>query len=107
MSGSRHPGRAPGPLDNLPRPLDERDRGGRRRRRLGTVVALAVVVAAGGAIVTTLTTGPMGPVGEVQGAVGTAVSTATPGPDVSRRPLTVPAARPTVAALPTPTPRVN
>ena len=33
MPGSRHSGRQPGPLANLPRPLDERD-GSRRRRRV-------------------------------------------------------------------------
>ena len=38
--------RSPGPLDNLPRPLSERERAGRGRRRLLTAATVAVVVVA-------------------------------------------------------------
>jgi murein DD-endopeptidase MepM/ murein hydrolase activator NlpD len=107
MPGSRHPGRAPGPLANLPRPLDERDgsRRRRRRRRLGTAAALVVAIAATGAIARTFANGPLGGVGEVQGAVDTPHSAAaSPIAIASRRPVTTPPAHPSATAAPTATP---
>ena len=86
MPGSRHSGRQPGPLANLPRPLDERD-GSRRRRRVRRAASLVVVVGVTAGIAATLANLPLGRVGEVQGAVATpgqvAVrATATPSPSV-------------------------
>jgi murein DD-endopeptidase MepM/ murein hydrolase activator NlpD len=104
MPGTRHPGRAPGPLDNLPRPLDERDGRGRRRRRLRRAVALAVMVAASGAVVTTLANGPFGTAGAVPGAVGTPEPPAATAPPVPSRVRTVATPRPTSIAAPTSTP---
>lgn len=78
----------PGPLDNLPRPLDERDRRrGRTARRIRSVVVAAVAVAAIG--FATGSAGGIGsiggwalpdPIGAVAGVLGTA------GPDVDRDP---------------------
>ena len=92
MPGSRHTGRAPGPLDNLPRPLDERDgsRRRRRRRRLGAATGLVVLVGAAGIWLTTIGNRPLGGAGEVQGAVGTSLPTLEP--------LAVIAVRPSIAA---------
>ena len=53
MPGSRHSGRQPGPLANLPRPLDERD-GSRRRRRVRRAASLVVVVGVTAGIAATL-----------------------------------------------------
>ena len=61
---------APGPLDHLPRPLSERDRPARRRRRIGAVVLAGLIAAVGVAIATSTSSGPLTPVGAVQGAVG-------------------------------------
>jgi len=73
----------PGPLDNLPRPLGERERGAWRRRRASAVLLAGVIAAVGVAVATSVSSGPLTPVGAVQGA---AEST------------TPPSARPTVAA---------
>jgi murein DD-endopeptidase MepM/ murein hydrolase activator NlpD len=93
----------PGPLDHLPRPLSERGRSpGRRRRRIGAVLLAGVIAAIGGAITTSLSSGPLTPVGAVQGAVES-----TPPPSV-RPPAagSVPTASPRTApvAIPTATP---
>jgi murein DD-endopeptidase MepM/ murein hydrolase activator NlpD len=106
MPGSRHPGRSPGPLDNLPRPLDERDgsRRRRRRRRLGTAAALVVAVAATGAAARSFAIVPVGEVGQVPGAMATPVAVASPVAAASHRPAMAPAARATPPAIPTPTP---
>jgi murein DD-endopeptidase MepM/ murein hydrolase activator NlpD len=103
MPGSRHSGRAPGPLDNLPRPLDERDgsRRRRRRRRIGAAAALVVLVGAGGAWLTTLGNRPLGGAGEVQGAVGTPLPTLDGPAAVAQRP---PVATPSPTPKPSPTP---
>jgi murein DD-endopeptidase MepM/ murein hydrolase activator NlpD len=91
----------PGPLDNLPRPLDERGRHGRRGRargrllRLGTVALFGVGIAAA---LTILASRPA-PSGEVAGIV------ATPGPSAvtvagassAPRPVVVPSAAPSAA----------
>ena len=95
MPGSRHPGRRPGPLDNLPRPLDERD-GSRRRRRVRRAASLVVVVGVAAGIAATLANIPPGRAGEVQGAV------ATPG-SIAARESRVPAL-PAAAARATPRP---
>jgi murein DD-endopeptidase MepM/ murein hydrolase activator NlpD len=70
---------APGPLDNLPRPLSERDGRHRRRRvrRLIGVAAAGSVLAVGIALLAPPATAPVVPLGEVQGAV------ATPAPAVA------------------------
>ena len=74
----------PGPLDNLPRPLSERDGGtGWRRRRASAVLLAGVIAAVGVAVATSVSSGPLTPVGAVQGAVES---------------TTPPSARPTVAA---------
>ena len=108
MPGSRHSGHQPGPLANLPRPLDERD-GSRRRRRVRRAASLVVVVGVTAGIAATLANLPLGRVGEVQGAVATpgqvAVrTTATPSPVVAVMQPTAsptPSAAPTVSAQPT------
>ena len=104
MPGSRHSGRQPGPLANLPRPLDERD-GSRRRRRVRRAASLVVVVGVTAGIAATLANLPLGRVGEVQGAVATpgqvAVrATATPSPSVPS--LTEATGSPTPSASATP-----
>jgi murein DD-endopeptidase MepM/ murein hydrolase activator NlpD len=108
MPGNRHSGHAPGPLDNLPRPLSERGRRRRGSRLLGVAATAIVVIAVGGGVASTLANGPLAPVGAVAGAAGT--------PDSSMQPVgfaTQPsagAARPTptdrstIAPVPTPTP---
>jgi murein DD-endopeptidase MepM/ murein hydrolase activator NlpD len=104
MPGHRHPGRPPGPLDNLPRPLAERDRRGRGRRRAVKLALGAMVVAVGGAAATSWGTGDLVPVGAVQGAVG------SPGPDgasptlVAGLPATPQRATPQPTPTPAPTP---
>jgi murein DD-endopeptidase MepM/ murein hydrolase activator NlpD len=97
MPGLRHPGRPPGPLDNLPRPLDERDRRGRGRRLAAKLAIGAALVVVGGAAVTSWGSGELSPVGAVQGAVG------SPGlPDGN--PAQTAASAPTARATPRPTP---
>ena len=95
MPGTRHPGHPPGPLANLPRPLDERD-GSRRQRRIRRAASLVVVVGVTSGIAATLANGPLGRAGEVQGAV------ATPEPIAIRATLAPPAAL--VQTTPRPTP---
>jgi murein DD-endopeptidase MepM/ murein hydrolase activator NlpD len=97
MPGTRHPAArsAPGPLANLPRPLDERD-GSRRRRRIRRAASLVVVVGLTSGIAATLANGPLGRAGEVQGAV------ATPERVAIRATLASPAA--VARATPRPTP---
>jgi murein DD-endopeptidase MepM/ murein hydrolase activator NlpD len=108
MPGSRHSGHQPGPLANLPRPLDERD-GSRRRRRIRRAASLVVVVGVSAGIAATFANLPVGRVGEVQGAV------ATPGPvgvrATSSPTLAVPSPVPALGeplgtATPTPLPTV-
>jgi murein DD-endopeptidase MepM/ murein hydrolase activator NlpD len=67
----KSPKRSPGPLDNLPRPLSERDRSPRGRRRLLALVTVAVVV--GSVVGASQIAGSvaMPPAGQVAGAVGT------------------------------------
>ena len=103
----------PGSLDDLPRPLADRERRGGGRRRLGAVAIAAVVAAIGVGITTSLASGPFTPVGDVQGAVGTPSAPATQGagsptpdspssaPAASSRPVTVPP-DPTPSAIPLP-----
>jgi murein DD-endopeptidase MepM/ murein hydrolase activator NlpD len=101
MPGSRHPGRQPGPLANLPRPLDERD-GSRRRRRIRRAASLVVVVGVTAGFAAILANGPLGRAGEVQGAVatqepvavrGTLVPSASAGPAASAASVVVPSSR--------------
>ena len=104
MPGSRRPGRQPGPLANLPRPLDERD-GSRRRRRVRRAASLVVVVGVTAGIAATLANTPLGRTGEVQGAVATpgqvAVrATEAPSPSLPELTLTTPRPTPTVSASP-------
>ncbi len=104
MPGTRHSGHQPGPLANLPRPLDERD-GSRRRRRVRRAASLVVVVGVTAGIAATLANLPLARVGEVQGAVATpgqvAVrTTATPSPVLPA--VMQPTPSPTLSAAPTP-----
>ena len=72
------PDRFPGPLDNLPRPLSERDRGGSGRRRLLALTTVAVVVAGvvGGAQMAGSVRLP--DIGAIAGAIGTPAHTDPP-----------------------------
>jgi len=97
---------APGPLDHLPRPLSERDRGPRqRRRRVGAVLLAGVIAAVGVAVATSVSSGPLTPVGAVQGAVGSTTSSARPttapaaaeAPGSTRQPAAALAPSPSVA----------
>jgi murein DD-endopeptidase MepM/ murein hydrolase activator NlpD len=106
MPGLRHPGRPPGPLDNLPRPLDERDRRGRGHRLAAKLAIGAALVVVGGAAATSWGAGEVSPVGAVQGAAGSpeldaaspAGAAAVATPSVSTTP------RPTPTTPPSPTP---
>jgi murein DD-endopeptidase MepM/ murein hydrolase activator NlpD len=105
MPGSRHPGRAPGPLANLPRPLDERD-GSRSRRRLRRAASLVVVVGVTAGFAVTLVNIPLGRTGEAQGAVASpepfaAIATVRPSPPVVRA---TPRPTPVEVFAPTPPP---
>jgi murein DD-endopeptidase MepM/ murein hydrolase activator NlpD len=97
----RHAGRQPGPLANLPRPLDERD-GSRRRRRIRRAASLVVVFGVTGAIAATLANGPLGKAGEVQGAVATPEPVAARGTLAPLDPIS--RAAPVATATPRPTP---
>jgi murein DD-endopeptidase MepM/ murein hydrolase activator NlpD len=91
----------PGPLDHLPRPLSERDRPARRRRRIGAVMLAGLIAAVGVGIATSLSSGPLTPVGAVQGAVET---TPPPGARPSAAALARdPSPPPAPTASPTPT----
>jgi murein DD-endopeptidase MepM/ murein hydrolase activator NlpD len=91
----------PGPLDHLPRPLSERGRSpARRRRRIGAVVLAGLIAAIGVAVATSLSSGPLTPVGAVHGAVeSTPPPSARPpvaaGTAATPRATTVPIATPT------------
>jgi murein DD-endopeptidase MepM/ murein hydrolase activator NlpD len=107
MPGSRHPAarRAPGPLANLPRPLDERD-GSRSRRRIRRAASLVVVVGVTAGFAVTLVNVPLGSPGEVQGAVASpepvaAIATPRPSPLIERA---TPRPTPVEVAAPTPAP---
>jgi Peptidase family M23 len=63
--------RTPGPLANLPRPLDERGRGRARGRRVATIAGLATIIGLTGAIALAVLPAVVSPVGEVAGAVAT------------------------------------
>ena len=111
MPGNRHSGRAPGPLDNLPRPLSERGRRGRGRRRLSVAASAIVVLGIAGGIASTLANGPLASVGAVAGAVGTPDPSMQPAgfvaqPSVSAAgvaPTSQPSVAPTATPAPTPT----
>lgn len=98
MPGYRHSGRPPGPLDNLPRPLAERDQRGRGIRRAAKLAVGAMLVAVGGAAVTSWGSGGLSPVGAVQGAVG------SPGPYGASPDQVAAVPEPTIQATPQPTP---
>ena len=72
--------RTPGPLDNLPRPLSEREgrRGRRLLRRLATLVILGSLVVGGLVFVSSLAPPAIAPVGAVAGAVATPPSMPSP-----------------------------
>jgi murein DD-endopeptidase MepM/ murein hydrolase activator NlpD len=96
----------PGPLDNLPRPLSERSRTpARRRQRIGAVLLAGLIAAIGVAVATSLSTGPLTPVAEVKGAVGSD-SAPGDGPLTGAAPSTTPrpTPRPSPTATPAPTP---
>ncbi len=93
----------PGPLDNLPRPLSERGRSPAGwRRRIGAVVLAGVIAAVGVAIATSTSSGPLTPVGAVQGAVATAPPPSVQPAIVGRRDEA--SSPPYAIAFPTPTP---
>jgi murein DD-endopeptidase MepM/ murein hydrolase activator NlpD len=98
MPGYRRSGRPPGPLDNLPRPLAERDQRGRGIRRAAKLAVAAMLVAVGGAAVTSWGSGGLSPVGAVQGAVG------SPGLDGGSPDQVAAVPEPTTQATPQPTP---
>ena len=84
----------PGPLDHLPRPLSERGRRAtNRRRRLGAVLLGGLIASIGVAIATSLSSGPLTPVGAAQGA-----GEVTPPP--TARPQVVLGASPAPSRLP-------
>ncbi|MBA2299776.1 MAG: M23 family metallopeptidase [Chloroflexi bacterium] len=100
----------PGPLDHLPRPLSERGRApARRRQRIGAVILAGVIAAIGVAVATSLSSGPLTPVGEVQGAVGSdpgpsgSPTHAVGAPATSPRPTPKATPRATPSATPVPT----
>jgi murein DD-endopeptidase MepM/ murein hydrolase activator NlpD len=68
--------RSPGPLDNLPRPLSERERAGRGRRRLLAAGTVAIVVAAVVGASQLNGSVAMPGVGQVAGAIATPVPAA-------------------------------
>lgn len=90
----------PSPLANLPRPLSERERRGGLRRRLGVLLAVGAAGAAALALASSLSNGPLTPVGEVQGAIASPA-----GPGVASLAPKASAARPTPTPVPTATPR--
>lgn len=102
----------PGPLDNLPRPLSERERGtGWRRRRASAVLLAGVIAAVGVAIATSVSSGPLTPVVAVQGAVESppppsprpTAAAGAPASGASARPPSVVAVRPSAApSIPAP-----
>ena len=95
----------PGPLDHLPRPLSERGRVPLyRRRRFGAVLLAGVIAAVGVAVATSLSSGPLTPVGEVQGAVGSAASPSARPTLPAVAPPAAPRATPVAVATPTPAP---
>ena len=95
----------PGPLDHLPRPLSERGgRPGRGRRRVGVVLLAGVVAAVGVGIATSLSSGPLTPVGDVQGAVGSTPPPSAVPPAAAVAPTTRPPATPVPAPTATPAP---
>jgi murein DD-endopeptidase MepM/ murein hydrolase activator NlpD len=104
MPGHRHPGRSPGPLDNLPRPLDERDRRGRGHRLAAKLAIGAALVVVGGAAVTSWRSGELSPVGAVQGAVGSPGRPELDGVSLGAAALATPTVRITPTPPPTPTP---
>lgn len=87
------------PLANLPRPLSERERRGGLGRRLRVVVVVGVIGAAGLGLASSLSSGPLTPVGEVQGAVASA-----PASDRVAPTPVAPTARPTATPDPSPAP---
>jgi murein DD-endopeptidase MepM/ murein hydrolase activator NlpD len=72
--------RTPGPLDNLPRPLSEREgrRGRRLLRRLVTLIVIGSVVVGGLVVVSSMAPPAIAPVGAVAGAVATPRSVPSP-----------------------------
>ena len=95
----------PGPLDHLPRPLSERGRVPLyRRRRFGAVLLAGMIAAVGVAVATSLSSGPLTPVGDVRGrwAARPRRAPARPWPRSRRPPRR--ARRRVAAATPTPAP---
>jgi murein DD-endopeptidase MepM/ murein hydrolase activator NlpD len=118
-SGRADRRRSPGPLDSLPRPLSERDRGGRGRRRVltaGLVAGVVAIIAYGAA--TSIPGAPFDPTGAVAGvavsspgtdgdavaspSAGPVSSTASSDPNVGSEGR--PTAEPTATPAPTPAP---
>lgn len=109
-------GRPRGPLDDLPRPLTERARLARRGRvrairRLVLLGAAATLAAAVVTLVPSWLASPLGPAGEVQGAVepapptyravgGSSAAGSEPTPSTVRQPVAEPTATPEPTAAP-------
>lgn len=95
----------PGPLDHLPRPLSERGRAPLyRRRRFGAVLLAGLIAAVGVAAATSLSSGPLTPVGDVQGAVGSPAGPSARPAAGAVAPAATPRATPVAVATPTPLP---
>ncbi len=94
--------RTPGPLANLPRPLDERGRRGRRGRRVASVLAIAMLVGTTAVLARALVPAVMSPVAEVAGAAATARPDAAAG---NRTPL--PSSEPATSAPPSGVPSAD
>ncbi len=99
---------APGPLDNLPRPLSERESRGRGRRRLTALLTAVVVVGVIAVAANTVASSATAGAGQVAGAIttpaaglgGTAdpvqVADGTQVPDATKTPDPTPAADPSM-----------
>jgi murein DD-endopeptidase MepM/ murein hydrolase activator NlpD len=97
------------PLANLPRPISERDLGGRRITplRLTAVAAVIAVAIGGGLTAASIGGAPLDPVGDVAGAarsVSASPSASSPVAAPTSTLSPVPTSRPTPTPVPTPTP---
>jgi murein DD-endopeptidase MepM/ murein hydrolase activator NlpD len=100
--------RTPGPLANLPRPLDERERGRGRGRRVASIVGLAAIVGVTAVVAHAILPALVPPVGEVAGAVATAspdpvLARATAVPSLAAAGSVVPSGAPSAAPSAAPT----
>lgn len=95
----------PSPLANLPRPLSEREQRGGLGRRVRFIAVVGVIGAAGLGLASSLSSGPLAPVGEVQGAIASPAGSGGVAPSAivsTARPT--PTSAPTATSEPTPAP---